>query len=180
MGGCLLTDSDHCSDASHQEFVQTDILDRGPNDGEATGLRRKHVDLISALAHIAEKALNSIGGLNVSVHRGRKRIKRQQVLFVLSQTSYCFWIALTILGFEGRQLYHCFLLCWLVPDANQFGLDLTSLSPGDGVQDVALLVHQTALTRRGRKLFRDSCQQSVMTIGHDQIHLCCPTTAQIL
>ena len=67
--------------------MQADILDRGPNDGKATGLRREHVDQIGALPHIAEEALNGIGGLKVSVHAHRKRIKRQQVLFVLSQAA---------------------------------------------------------------------------------------------
>ena len=38
-----------CQTSFHRDFVQTDILDRGPNDGEATGLRREHVDLISSL-----------------------------------------------------------------------------------------------------------------------------------
>ncbi len=64
--------------------MQADVLHRGPDNRQATGLRREHVDLISALPYIAEQTLNGIGRLNGSVHRGRKRIKRQQVLFVLS------------------------------------------------------------------------------------------------
>ncbi len=52
MGGCLLTDRDHCSDASHREFVQVNVLDRGPDNREATRLRRKHVNLVGALPHI--------------------------------------------------------------------------------------------------------------------------------
>jgi len=52
MGGCLLTDSDHCSDGSHREFVQANVLDRGPDNREATRLRRKHINLIGALPHI--------------------------------------------------------------------------------------------------------------------------------
>jgi hypothetical protein len=54
--------------------MQTDILDRRPDNRQATGLRGEHVDLISALAHITEETLNGIGGLNVSVHRLRKGI----------------------------------------------------------------------------------------------------------
>jgi len=61
--------------------MQADILDRGPDNRKATGLGRKHVNLVGALAHIAEEALNGIGGLNVPVHGLRKRIKCQQVLF---------------------------------------------------------------------------------------------------
>jgi hypothetical protein len=52
MADCLLTDSDHCSDGSHREFVQANVLDRGPDNREATGLGRKHVNLVGALAHI--------------------------------------------------------------------------------------------------------------------------------
>ncbi len=149
--------------------MQTDILDRGPNDGEATGLRREHINLIGALPHIAEEALNGIGGLNVPVHRGRKRIKRQQVLFVLNQAADRFWIALSVLGFEGGQLGQCLLFVRLVSNANEFGLDVATLASGDGIQHIALLMHQTALARGSRKQLRDSREQSIMPIGHDQI-----------
>jgi hypothetical protein len=60
--------------------MQMDVLDRGPDNGEATHLRREHVDLVSSLPHIAEQTLKSIGRLNMSMHALRKRIKRQQVL----------------------------------------------------------------------------------------------------
>jgi hypothetical protein len=43
------------------------------------------LDNIGALPHIAEETFNGIDRLNVSVHRGRKGIKRQEVFFVLSQ-----------------------------------------------------------------------------------------------
>ncbi len=100
---------------------------------QATVLGREDVDLISPLPHIAEETFNGIGGLNVAVHRLRKRIKRQEMFFVLSQASHRFGIALTIPGFEGHQLYYCFLLCWLLPDAHQFGLHVGALSSGDGI-----------------------------------------------
>jgi hypothetical protein len=57
------------------------------------------VNLVGALAHIAEKTFDRIGRLNGSVHVLRKRIKGQQVLFILSQASYRFWIALAIFSF---------------------------------------------------------------------------------
>ena len=41
--------------------MQADILDRGPDNRQATGLGREHINLVSALAHIAEQALNGIG-----------------------------------------------------------------------------------------------------------------------
>jgi hypothetical protein len=85
--------------------MQADILGRRPDNGQATGLRGEDVDLIGALPHIAEQTLNGIGRLNVSVHALRKRIKGQQVLFVLSQASYRFWIALrSRLGIALRTL----------------------------------------------------------------------------
>ena len=55
--------------------VQADILDRGPNDGETTGLGGEHIDLIGALPHIAKKTLNGIRGLNVPVHALASRHK---------------------------------------------------------------------------------------------------------
>ena len=75
-----------------RDFVQADILHGGPDDGEATGLRREHVDLIRALPHIAEQTLNRIGRLNVPVHTHRKGIKGQEVLFILSQAADLFWL----------------------------------------------------------------------------------------
>src|SRR2546421_10832912 len=126
---------------SHRNFVQTDILDRGPDNREATGLRREHVNLISTLAHVTKQTLNGIGGLNVAMQRLRKRIKRQQVFFVLSQASYRFWITFAVFGFESSQLGQCLLFCRLLPDAHQFGLDIATLSSGDRLEDIALLVH---------------------------------------
>jgi hypothetical protein len=40
--------------------VQADILNSRPDDGQATGLRREHVDLVGALPHIAEQAFDGI------------------------------------------------------------------------------------------------------------------------
>ena len=87
----------------HRDFVQADILDARPDNRQATGLCREHVNLIGALPYIAEEALNGVGGLDVAVHRLWKRKKREGVLFVLSQASDRLWIALAVLGFEGRQ-----------------------------------------------------------------------------
>jgi hypothetical protein len=76
--------------ALHRDCVQTNILDRGPDNRQATGFRRKDVDLIGALAHITKEAFNSIGGSNVPVHPLRKGIKGQEVLFVFNQASHRF------------------------------------------------------------------------------------------
>jgi len=48
--------------------VQADILDGGPDNGQATGLCREHINLISALPHMAKEAFNSIRGLNMPMH----------------------------------------------------------------------------------------------------------------
>ena len=78
--------------------MQADILDRRPDNGETTRLCREGVNLIGALAYIAEQSLNRIGRLNVSVHRSRERIKREGVLFILGQTSHRLGIALAVFG----------------------------------------------------------------------------------
>ncbi len=52
------------------------------------------------------------------MHRSGKRIKRQEVLFVLSQASHRFGIALAVFGFEGRQLGHGLLFGRLLPDTH--------------------------------------------------------------
>ena len=70
--------------------MQADVLHSRPDNHEATGLGREHIDLISPLPHIAEQTFNGIRALKMSVHRLRKPIKRQQVLFVLSQASHRF------------------------------------------------------------------------------------------
>ena len=73
--------------------------DGSPHNRQATGFGRENVDLIGALPHITEEAFNGIGGLDVAVHRLRKRIKREGVLFVLPQasdrlpdTACCTWL----------------------------------------------------------------------------------------
>ena len=105
-----------------REFVQTNILHRGPNDAQATGFRREHVNLVSALSHIAEEAFDGIGGLNVAMHGSRELVKGQEMLFILRQAAHRFWIALAVFGGEGRQLGDGLRLCRLLPDADQFGL----------------------------------------------------------
>ena len=157
-----------------------DVLDRGPDNGETTGLGGEHVDLIRPLPDSAKQTFDGIGRLNVSVHGRWELVKRQQVLFVLSQAPDRFRIALSVLGFEGGQLGQCFRLCRLLPDSREFSLDLAAHSSGDGIQNIALFMHETALTRRSRKQLPDRGQQSVMPIGHDQINVGGSSCAQVL
>ncbi len=78
--------------------MQADILDCCPDDSQATHLGSEHVNLIGALPHIAEQTLDGIGRLNVAVHALRELVKRQEVLFILSQASHRLGIALTVFG----------------------------------------------------------------------------------
>src|SRR5215831_16303376 len=77
LAGCWLTDA-LSSQESHTEirckrisWIVAQTIVRQLNAA------REHLNLIGALPHIAEQTLNGIGGLNVAVHCGRKRIKRQ-------------------------------------------------------------------------------------------------------
>ena len=60
----------------NHDFMETDILHHGPDNGQTTHLSRESIDLIGTLPHIAEKALDGIGGLDVSMHNRWKRVKR--------------------------------------------------------------------------------------------------------
>ena len=64
----------------------------------------------------------------------RQGIKCQEVFFVLNQATHRLGIAFAVFGFEGRQLSQGLLLCGLLPNANEFSLNLTSFSSGDGNQ----------------------------------------------
>lgn len=57
--------------------MQVNILDRCPDNRQATGLRREHLNLISTLPYITKQTFNRIGGLNVSVQSRRKLVKRK-------------------------------------------------------------------------------------------------------
>ena len=153
MVGYLLMCSYSIAGLSHGDFVQADILDGGPDNRQATVLGREDVNLIGALPYIAKQTFNGIGGPNMPVHALRKLVKREGLLFLLSQASDRLWIALAVFGFEGHQLDHGLLFGWLSPDPSEFGCHLSALSAGDSVQDIALFMHKTALTRGGRKQF---------------------------
>jgi hypothetical protein len=108
----------------HRDFVQADVLDRRPNNGETTRFCREHVDLIGVLPYIAEQAFNGVGRLNVAMHGDRKLVKRQEMLFILSQAAHRLGIALGVFGFESGQLNHSFLCARLLPDTRELGLHI--------------------------------------------------------
>src|SRR5207249_4699899 len=96
------------------------------------------------------------------------------------QASHRLWIALAVFGFEGSEVDQGLLLARLLPNPDEFGLHLPALSSRDSREHIALLMDQTALTRRGRKQFRDRCQQAIMPIGHNQINVGGSSCAQVL
>src|SRR6266571_3424202 len=102
------------------------------------------------------------------------------MLFILSQAPYRFGITLSVFGFKRLQVGECILLLLLFPDTNKFSLNFFSLASGYGTHDIALLMHQTSLTRGCGKQLADGCQQAVMSIGDQQIHLSSSSCTHIL
>ncbi len=78
--------------------MQADVLDSGPHNRQAAVLGGEHVNLIGALAHEALEAFDGIGRLNMAMHDGRKRVKREGLRFLFSQTSYGFRRAFAVFG----------------------------------------------------------------------------------
>ena len=97
--------------------------DGRPNNGEATRLGGEHVNLIGALSHITEEALNGIGGLNVPVHALRELVKGHEVLFVLSQAAYGFGIAHSVLGECSLPVGSTPLVCSVAPKCQRVQLE---------------------------------------------------------
>src|SRR6266581_1921429 len=115
--------------------------------------------------------LNSIGRLNMTIQGRWQGIKRQEMLFILSQAPHSFGVALSIFGFKRMQIdERIFLLLWF-PNSAECGLDFLPFSSRDGTHDVALLVEETALTGGCRKELADSGEQSIMSVCDQQIYL---------
>jgi hypothetical protein len=93
--------------------VQTNILDRGPDNRQATGLCREDINLVGALSHEASETFDGVGRLNVTMHDRWKSVKGQQMLFILRQAPYCFRVALRMFGFERLQVGQRILLLLL-------------------------------------------------------------------
>jgi len=128
-------------------------FDSRPDDHQATHLGREQVNLVDTLTNVAEQTLDGVGYLDIAAHRLRKLVKGQGFLYLFSQTSHRLWIELAIFGFEGGNLHQGPLLVRLCLDAQKFCLYFTARSPGDGVQDVALLEQETSLEGCRRKQF---------------------------
>ena len=144
--------------------VKADILHHGPDNRETAHLRREGIDLVGALSHIAKKAFDGIGALNMTMHGSRKGIKRQQMLFILLQAAHGFRVALSICGFKSLQIEQGRFFRLLFPNAREFGLHLLPFSSRDGTEHVALLVDKAALPGSGRKEVTDGSQQAIMSV----------------
>jgi hypothetical protein len=122
-------------DETGLSFISSDLseLQSCPDNGQATGLRCKHINLIGALTHIAEEAFDRIGALKVSVHGLRKVIKRQKMLLILSQASDFLRITLSILGLKGSQMQLRLMLVGLLPNSNQLCLNVSTFASGNGI-----------------------------------------------
>lgn len=63
--------------------MQTGVLDRGPDNGKATHLRRKHINLIGALPNIAKQTFDGVGGLNMPMMHFQKLIPIMKPAYTL-------------------------------------------------------------------------------------------------
>src|SRR6202162_5041060 len=151
--------------------MKTNILHHSPHNGQTTHLGGEGINLISALSDVAEKALDGIGRLDVMSHCRWEVVKSQEMLFILNQATHRFRIALTIFCLKRMQIGECILLLLLFPNPREIRLDGFPLSSWDRVEDIVMLMDQAALTRGCEKQLRDGGQQSVMSIGDDEIHL---------
>src|SRR5205085_3062230 len=127
--------------------VKTDILHHGPDNGQTAHLCGEGINLIGALSNIAEKAFDRIGRLDMTIHSRGKGIKRQEMLFILSQAPYGFGVALSIFGLKRMQIDERIFLLLLFPNSCELGLDCLPFSSRDGTHDGALFVDQARLSR---------------------------------
>jgi hypothetical protein len=110
----------------------------------------------------------------------RESIKREEMLLIFTPAPYGLGITLVVFGLECAQIEQRILFLLLLPDACQFSRDLLPLTVGNGVEHLALFMHQTPLARGCRKQSLDRCHESIMPISDDQIDLGHSPLAQIL
>jgi hypothetical protein len=68
----------------NRNLSKPNALDGRPDDGQTTHLGGEHVDLVGALTDKAPQTLDGIGGPDVAMHRLRKVVKSQRLVFLLS------------------------------------------------------------------------------------------------
>jgi hypothetical protein len=126
-----------------------DILHHRPNDGQTTGFRGEGIDLVRSLPNIAKEAFDGVGCANIAVHDRWESVKRQQMLFIFAEAADGFGIALLVFGFKSCQIEQRILLLLLLEDPSSFRADLFAFPMSNGVEDIALFMHHTALPGSG-------------------------------
>jgi hypothetical protein len=142
--------------------MQTDILDRRPDNRQATGLRREYINLVGALSDITLRDSQwhwwseCADASSEETHKTSRGALHPQRGFAPPLDSVeCTWRVKAASCVKASCLLGC-------------------------SQDIALLMHETALTRGCRKEFRDSGQQSVMPVSDNQIDVGGSSSPQIL
>ncbi len=121
--------------------MQADILDGGPNNGQATVLGGKHINLIGALPDKAPETFNGVRALNMVLHDRRKGVKRQGLLFLFRPGfSQPRDNACHIWRFSAANWTRVSSQLALSPDDHQFGGNLRPLTSRDSVENIALLM----------------------------------------
>jgi hypothetical protein len=82
----------------HRDFSEGNPLDGGPDDSQATHLGGEHVDLVGPLTDEAPETLDGVGRSDVAMHRLRKLVKGERLVFFLGQTAHRLGIELAIFG----------------------------------------------------------------------------------
>src|SRR6266487_4683132 len=74
----------------------------GINPGRNAPLIKSNDNLVRALSHVTKKTFNGIGRANIAMHHRWEGIKGEQMLFIFTETTKRFWIALLVFDFESR------------------------------------------------------------------------------
>src|SRR5258708_15264658 len=76
LAGCCLTLGSETKAGSHRDFVQADILDRGPHNRHAADFGGEDVSRIAAVTRVTGEAFRVIRGLSIAVQNLRYLFKR--------------------------------------------------------------------------------------------------------
>jgi hypothetical protein len=179
--GCLFTSTDDGSGASQRNFMQADVLDGRPNYGQATGFCGEHVNLIGTLPHIAEQTQSAHWWSEYAdaCSQGTRK-KSAGVLHPQPSeapprdSACCIWRVFAVSWTTAS----CFVGCSQMPTSSAWTAPRSRR--GIALRTLRCLCDLPALTRGSRKQFLHGCEQSVMTVAHDQINLGGSPCAQVL
>src|SRR5690349_8905878 len=109
-----------------------------------------------------------------------KAVKGEASFQVTLQAFHSRRISLLIFLDECCHGLICLLPIVLIKESSQFGLDLILLLVGNVTEDIVHLMHDTALTSRGRKVLRDRIEHGLVAITDPQRNLFDPSSFQIV